>query len=636
MKTTGGNMKNQSLRNGTTLAAALALFAALMMVPPARAQIYGPWSAPVNLNNIVLSDGTPCSNVVNLTPPDVNVNSTSPDANDTHPAISQDGLSLYFASTRPGPDVNGHLGLGDYDLWVTHRDSLDACWGAPMNLGPVVNSTAQDYAPNLSPDGRWLYFHSARPTWVRPDGVVVASCGGFDLYVSHRTDIGNDLAWGNPVNLGCNTINTPGFDQAGPTYFEDETTGIHYLYYTQKPTPPPGTRNDSAWDIYVSTCKPSVGSASIDLATCNTPNTWGQGVPVGTPSVGKPVDGLNSTSRDTRTAIRRDGLEIILSSGRPDSLASENLWVSTRATTQDQNWAMPEPLNCDDNTGFTSPTGFVPCSAWNPQGPLINSDAFDGGPALSWDGTELYFFRVLPANNMVLTCTVLPTSPDTDTSPYCRDLFVSKRTYITSTVLSSSPNPSVFGQPVTFTATVSSAWDLAPTPTGTVTLKDEPNALGTATLASGDATFTTSSLSIGSHSITGQYSGDRISGGSSGNLTQTVEYGVCPLFDQTRSVKSGATFPIKLQLCDANGNDLSTSAIVVHAASVTAVSGVPGTPDAPGNANPDNDFRFDATLGPTGGYIFNLSTGGLASGTYSLQFIAGSDPVTHSLNFGVN
>jgi len=108
------------------------------------------------------------------------------------------------------------------------------------------------------------------------------------------------------------------------------------------------------------------------------------------------------------------------------------------------------------------------------------------------------------------------------------------------------------------------------------------------------------------------------------------------MFDQTRSVKSGATFPIKLQLCDANGNDISSPAIVVHAMSVSAVSGFSGTPDAPGNANPDNDFRFDATLGPTGGYIFNLSTGGLPSGTYSLQFTAGSDPVTHSVNFGVN
>ena len=290
----------------------------------------------------------------------------------------------------------------------------------------------------------------------------------------------------------------------------------------------------------------------------------------------------------------------------------------------DQNWLPPEPINCDSESG---------CSAWNPEGPLVNSNDFDGGPALSRDGTELYFFRVRPDLFSVTGCQD-PTEPPEPTTVGCRDLYVSKRTYITRTVLSSSSNPSVLGQSVNFTAIVSSGAD-SPT-TGTVTFLDRTTSLGASILAFGQAAFTTSSLSIGSHPITAQYGGDRISRMSSGSLTQNVEYGICPLYDQTRSVHSGATFPIKLQLCDANGNDLSDSAIVVQATSVAAVSGFSGTPDAPGNANPDNDFRFDPTLGTSGGYIFNLSTGGLTPGTYSLQFIAGSNPVTHSVNFEVN
>ncbi len=598
METTGDNMKNQSLKNSTTLAAALALFAALLM-PPARAQNYGPWSAPVNLNNIVLTDGTVCSPLVN---------STDPDRNDTHPAISKDGLSLYFASTRLG-------GLGEYDLWVTHRDSLDTCWGQPMNLGQTVNTPAREYAPNVSPDGHWLFFHSKRTDGCG-NGVVA------ELWAAHRPDISNDLGWEQPINLGCAihggvndvkvTNSTTGLstqtDSAGPSFFDDGS-GKLYLYFTRNSFP----NDQQGFHIHVSTC-------TTDIDTCNKQGLWDQGIR---------VDALNSPARDTRTAIRRDGLEIILSSGRTGSLASENLWVSTRALTQDQNWEQPVPINCEWKLQ-TPP----PCPVWVPADPagtlatdFVNSNDFDGGPALSWDGTELYFYRVPDALSMKTAC-----QEPTDTR--CRDLYVSKRIYITNTVLSSSSNPSVFGQSVTLAATVGSPADSAPT--GTVTFSDGATSLGSGTLASGQATFSTSSLSIGSHSITGQYGGDRISGVSSGSLTQNVEYGVCPLFDQARSVKSGATFPIKLQLCDTNGSDLSFSAIVVHATSVTAISGLSGTPDAPGNANPDNDFRFDATLGPTGGYIFNLSTRGLPSGTYTLQFTAGSDPVTHSVNFGVS
>jgi len=60
-----------------------------------------------------------------------------------------------------------------------------------------------------------------------------------------------------------------------------------------------------------------------------------------------------------------------------------------------------------------------------------------------------------------------------------------------------------------------------------------------------------------------------------------------------------------------------------------------GPPEDAGNANPDSDFRYDATLGPAGGYIFNLKTSGLPGGTFVLQFNAGSDPLPHSATFGV-
>ena len=91
----------------------------------------------------------------------------------------------------------------------------------------------------------------------------------------------------------------------------------------------------------------------------------------------------------------------------------------------------------------------------------------------------------------------------------------------TTTVVTSSVNPSVFGQSVTFTATVSSG---VGTPTGTVSFKDGATNLGSGTLnVSGQETFTTSSLGVGSHSITAEYSGDaNFNGSTSPVLTQVV------------------------------------------------------------------------------------------------------------------
>lgn len=113
-------------------------------------------------------------------------------------------------------------------------------------------------------------------------------------------------------------------------------------------------------------------------------------------------------------------------------------------------------------------------------------------------------------------------------------------------------------------------------------------------------------------------------------------YNVCLLYDATKAVKSGSTDPIKLQLCDSGGNDLSASGITVHAVSVTQVStSISGPVEDAGNANPDDDFRFDATLGSTGGYIFNLKTTGLSYGSYTLNFTATGDSTVHAAPFQV-
>ena len=111
--------------------------------------------------------------------------------------------------------------------------------------------------------------------------------------------------------------------------------------------------------------------------------------------------------------------------------------------------------------------------------------------------------------------------------------------------------------------------------------------------------------------------------GNSGSqaATYSVGYNVCQLYDSSKAVHSGAVLPIKLQLCDAANADVSAAAITVSAQKI-AQSSTSTTSDVQsvGNANPDNNFRYDSSLGPTGGYIYNLSTKGLSTGTYALTF----------------
>jgi sugar lactone lactonase YvrE len=115
-----------------------------------------------------------------------------------------------------------------------------------------------------------------------------------------------------------------------------------------------------------------------------------------------------------------------------------------------------------------------------------------------------------------------------------------------------------------------------------------------------------------------------------------VTYGIFPLYDPTKMVNSGAVIPVKLYLGDVNSMDVSSASVVLHATGLTLAStGTSGVLMAAGDANPDMDFRFDPTLGPSGGYIFNLKTTGLTTGTWQLSFTVSGDPVTHSVSFQI-
>jgi hypothetical protein len=91
--------------------------------------------------------------------------------------------------------------------------------------------------------------------------------------------------------------------------------------------------------------------------------------------------------------------------------------------------------------------------------------------------------------------------------------------YPTTTTLSSSLNPSQFGQPVTFTAQVTST---GPAPTGTVRFLDGTTGIGYATTSGGVAKLTKSNLAVGTHPVTAHYNGDAASATSTSPVLNQV------------------------------------------------------------------------------------------------------------------
>jgi Tol biopolymer transport system component len=130
------------------------------------------------------------------------------------PAVSDDGLELYFWSNRPG-------GSGSIDLWIAKRAKIEDDWDTPVNLGPVINSSAMDFCPHISADGLLLFFISARS----------GGYGGFygDIWITTRNTLGDP--WGTPINLGP-MVNSSA-SEGGPAlstdgsifYFSSERSG---------------------------------------------------------------------------------------------------------------------------------------------------------------------------------------------------------------------------------------------------------------------------------------------------------------------------------------------------------------------------------------------------------------------------
>lgn len=190
---------------------------------------------------------------------------------DGTPFISDDMLTLYLFSTRPG-------GSGDRDLWSATRSAPAASFQAMEQLRGI-NGPGRDQVPSLTPDERTLIWESVRP----------GGAGDSDLWLAERPSRAEDF--GSPRNLA--ELNTPAED-GGPSLSSDG----RILFFISN-------REGGLPDIW--TAERTNAVSPFGAAT--------------------PVAEVNSPADEHDPCISPDGQELFFSSNRS---GSQELWVARR------------------------------------------------------------------------------------------------------------------------------------------------------------------------------------------------------------------------------------------------------------------------------------------------------------------
>lgn len=186
--------------------------------------------------------------------------------------VSPDGMTIIITCcSRPDS-------YGSCDLYYSRK--MGNTWSEPINLGPVINSSAWDSQPSLAADGRTLYFVSARK----------GGHGGSDIWKSTLQD---DESWSEPINLG-DSINTTG---------EERTPFIH---------------PDGRTLYFSSTGHPGMGGADLFVARMNQAGIWSKPENIGYP--------VNTKLDEINLVINSKGNEAYISAERENGYGNIDIY----------------------------------------------------------------------------------------------------------------------------------------------------------------------------------------------------------------------------------------------------------------------------------------------------------------------
>jgi hypothetical protein len=243
---------------------------------------------------------------------------------------SADGKTAVLASSRPG-------GYGGNDVYTSRL--VDGEWTAPANIGPAINTAANEQEASLSDDGRVLYF------------TRYTSALNGDLYVSRFVGGAWQKAesWNEVAELPH--LNTPDSEEHCPIivsrnliYFSHDVPGV--------------TQKSDIWQVK------------------RVNGRWGEPSPL--------PGSINSPYRDHLhfTGLSKDRKALVVVSDRPDngSFGGSDEWISRRG--RDGRWSVPVNLGPVVNSSASevcwtfTPTGQVFAGASSRAGGLGSSDLY--------------------------------------------------------------------------------------------------------------------------------------------------------------------------------------------------------------------------------------------------------------------
>ncbi|QIY59999.1 Ig-like domain repeat protein [Streptomyces sp. RPA4-5] len=331
---------------------------------------------------------------------------------------------------------------------------------------------------------------------------------------------------------------------------------------------------------------PSVVGQSVTFSATVAPVAPGAGTPTGTVTF-VATDGVTTvtltgtlsggTTSVTTNGLVTAGVYVVTATYSGDADFTGSTGADTQTVTQASTTtalsSSPDPSVVGQPVTFTATVAPVAPGAGTPTG--VVTFVITGGPTLAGTlsgGTATVSTNALGVGTFPVTATYsgdlnFTGSSGSDTQTVAQAS--------TTTAVSSLPDPSVFGQLVTFTATVAPVSPGAGVPTGTVTFVIDGGGGGTltGTVAGGVATVTTSTLDAGLHNVTATYNGDTNFSTSSGTDTQTV--------NQASTLTTVSSFPDP----SISGNAVTIFAFVVA--------------QPPGSGVPTGTVTFTVTDGVT-------------------------------------